>query len=54
MINLSNGREYFGERFVDEFEKILQECEAYEEFLFVHGTETDEIEMYSDTLGKDI
>ena len=42
MINLSNGREYFGERFVDEFEKMLQECKDYNEFLFMHGTETEE------------
>lgn len=40
VINLSNGREYFGEEFIEEFEKILQECKAYDEFLFIHGTET--------------
>ena len=40
MINLSNGREYFGEEFVEEFEKMLQECKDYEEFLFIHGVAT--------------
>lgn len=42
MINLSNGRKYFREEFVEEFEKTLQECKDYDEFLFIHGTVTKE------------
>lgn len=42
MINLSNGREYFGEEFIEGFEKILRECNVCDEFLFIHGTVTKE------------
>lgn len=37
MIYLNGGKEYFGEKFIEEFEEILQECKKNSEFLFIHG-----------------
>ena len=42
MFEKSEGKEYFGEEFVKEFENILQNCIENNDFLFIHGTPTRE------------
>lgn len=42
MFKQNEGKEYFGEEFVQQFENILQECLENEDFLFIHGTPTKE------------
>ena len=42
MFDLNEGKEYFGEEFVKEFESILQNCIENNDFLFIHGTPTRE------------
>ena len=46
MFEKNEGKEYFGEEFVQQFERILKESLENGEFLFIHGTQTKENAEY--------